>query len=385
MTMSNLFTSESVSEGHPDKLCDQISDAILDACLAQDPYSRVAVETMAKGETVILSGEVTSGAEVNLEAIVRQTVREIGYTYVDDPFHGDSIEIINLLTGQGGEIADAVDAEGEDAQGVTDGEVSLDTLGAGDQGLMFGYATNETSELMPLPILLAHKLVRRLADGRRGDHTWLRPDAKSLVTVEYEDDTPRAVDTVLVSTQHDEDVDQEFIMEYVRDELAPRVLANWFSPEIEVIVNPSGSFKEGGPSVDAGLTGRKLQVDTYGGAAPHGGGAFSGKDPTKVDRSAAYFARFVARSIVEAELADRAVLQVSYGIGLPDNISLYVNTFGTGDDRVALEFARQFDYRPGKIIDRLNLLRPIYRKTATYGHFGKPELSWEQTAAEVGA
>jgi len=366
---SYLFTSESVSEGHPDKVCDQISDAILDACLAEDPHSHVAVETGVKNDAVVLFGELTTGATVDPEAIVRDTVREIGYTDPEDPFNADGLSVTDHLTEQGQEIGAAV-ADGE-------------TLGAGDQGLMFGYATNETPELMPLPILLAHRLVKGLTHDRRNGESWIRPDAKSLVTVKYENHRPVGVQTVLISTQHAKGQSQEFITEYVRDRLVPDVLGTWATPELDVIVNPSDSFVEGGPSVDAGLTGRKIIVDTYGGRGRHGGGAFSGKDPTKVDRSAAYFARFVARSIVEAGLAERVEIQVSYGIGLEDDLSLHVNTLGTGDNRAAFEFARQFDFRPGKIIERLDLRRPIYQQTAAYGHFGKPGLSWEQTAEEV--
>lgn len=380
MSMSSyLFTSESVSEGHPDKVCDQISDAILDACLEEDPHSHVAVETGAKNDTIVLFGELTTGATIDPEVIVRDTVREIGYTDPENPFNADGLSVTDHLTEQGQEIGEAV-ADGE-------------TLGAGDQGLMFGYATNETPELMPLPIQLAHRLVEGLAHDRRNGESWIRPDAKSLVTVKYEGERPVGVQTVLISTQHaerisaehPEDQTQEFIAEYVRDELVPDMIGDWATPDTNVIVNPSDSFVNGGPSVDAGLTGRKIIVDTYGGSGHHGGGAFSGKDPTKVDRSAAYFARFVARGIVEAGLADRAEIQVSYGIGLEDDISLHVDTLGTGDDRVAFEFARQFDFRPGKIIERLDLRRPIYRQTAAYGHFGKPDLSWEQTADEVHA
>jgi len=383
MSMSSkVFTSESVSEGHPDKVCDQISDAILDACLEEDPLSHVAVETAVKCGTAFLLGEITVydddvdlETDIAPEAVVRETVRKIGYTdpkysFSDDcdrPFHADLLEVENHLTGQGGEIEESV---GEDK--------------AGDQGLMFGYATNETPEFMPLPIQLAHKLVKGLAEDRRDSSSvWLRPDAKSMVSVEYEDQKPKRVQTVLVSTQH-KDGSLDTVKEYVRDELVPREIGDrWIDGNTDILVNTAGDFTDGGPAVDAGATGRKIIVDTYGGWGRHGGGAFSGKDPTKVDRSGAYFTRFVARNIVEAGLADRVEVQVSYAISEEDKISLHVDTFGTGDDRKAFQFARQFDYSPGNMIERLDLRRPIYEKTAKYGHFGKPGLSWEQTAEEV--
>ena len=362
-----LFTSESVSEGHPDKVCDQISDAVLDACLAQDPFSRVAVETLVKGDMVVLAGELTTKALVDYSSIVRQVVREIGYTLPGDPFHADNLKIKNLLTRQAQEIKVAVDGN----------------QGAGDQGLMFGYATDETPELMPLPILLAHRLAKGLADDRRQGYTWLGPDAKTQVTVDYADNRPHRVHKVLVSTQHAAHVGQKQIETYVREELTPRILDSWHHPNLIVLVNPSKSFVQGGPSADAGLTGRKIIVDTYGGMGRHGGGAFSGKDPSKVDRSGAYFARYVARQIIQAGLARRVEVQVAYAIGDEKLFSLHVNTFGTGDDQVAKAYAEQFDYRPGAIIDFLDLRRPIYRDTAVYGHFGKPHLSWEQERVGV--
>ena len=378
MGMRYHFTSESVSEGHPDKVCDQISDAILDACLAQDPRSRVAVETLAKGDTVVLAGEVTSKAVVDYEAVVRQVVHEIGYTNPNDPFNADALRIIDLLSPQANEIGEAVWKSAADPK--LDGQAPVvdEVQGAGDQGLMFGYATDETPELMPLPILLAHRLAQGLAEDRRGEVSWLGPDAKTQVTVEYQDEVPVAVRKVLVSTQHGRDIEHRRIVAYVREVLVPRVLRDRHHAGVDVIVNPSGSFIQGGPSADAGLTGRKIIVDTYGGMGRHGGGAFSGKDPSKVDRSGAYFARHVARRIVRAGLARRAEVQVAYAIRLAEPFSWYVNTFGTGDDQEATEFARQFNFEPAQIIEFLDLQRPIYRETAAYGHFGKPHLPWEQ-------
>ena len=375
--MNYYFTSESVTEGHPDKVCDQISDAVLDACLKGDPRSRVAVETLVKGGAVVLAGEITSRVDVDVDSIARTVVREIGYTDPEEAFHADGIRIRNLLTEQASEIADAVVGR-QDGRAEGDG---VSGLGAGDQGLMFGYATNETPELMPLPILLAHRLAQGLAEDRRNGEDWLRPDGKTQVTIAYENDVPRSVSKVLVSAQHAREVGRTRVEAYVREALVPRILGSWYREgATEIVVNPSGSFVEGGPSADAGLTGRKIIVDTYGGFGRHGGGAFSGKDPSKVDRSGAYFARYVARAIVEAGIARRAEIQVSYAIGVAHPFSVYVNTFGTGDDAAAVEFANQFDFRPASIIERLDLLRPIYRRTAAYGHFGRPEFSWEDSA-----
>ncbi|MGQ9858118.1 MAG: methionine adenosyltransferase [Thermodesulfobacteriota bacterium] len=365
----SLFTSESVCEGHPDKVCDYIADSILDAHISQDPRARVACEVLCKEDHVVLAGEITSGASVDHEAVARQAIREIGYIYDDQPFKADAVRVIQLITRQAPEIAQGVDA-------TTNADKEQ---GAGDQGIMFGYATEETPELMPLPIILAHRLARGLADDRRsGAFPWLRPDGKTQVTVEYENGTPVGVARILVSTQHSADVDRETILAYVRQHLAPRVLGNWYRPDMEIRVNPTGSFVQGGPSADCGVTGRKIIVDTYGGAARHGGGAFSGKDPSKVDRSGAYFCRFVARQLVKEGIARRAEIQVAYMIGVAKPASVKVDTFGTGDPRAAAEFVRQFDFRPAAIIERLDLLKPIYRKTTNYGHFGKAGLPWEE-------
>jgi S-adenosylmethionine synthetase len=369
-TVVYTFTSESVSEGHPDKVCDTIADSILDAHLAADPRSRVACEVLVKENHVVLAGEITSNATLDYAEIVRRTVEEIGYTDEDQVFRPDNLDIHSFLTAQAGEIAQGVDADRS-----LSGE-----QGAGDQGIMFGYATDETPELMPLPILLSHKLARSLADHRRAKSVgWLRPDSKTQVSVRYEDGRPVQVTDVLVSTQHAADVSRDEIHAFVARTIVPEALTGWYRDDIKVLVNPTGSFVQGGPSADAGVTGRKIIVDTYGGMGRHGGGAFSGKDPSKVDRSGAYFCRFVAREIVKAGLASRAEVQVAYAIGVAKPVSVKVDTFGTGDARAAEAFVSEnFDFRPGAIIERLNLLRPIYRLTTNYGHFGKPELPWEQ-------
>jgi len=365
---SYVFTSESVTEGHPDKVCDLISDAILDAHLERDPEAHVAVETLCKGGEVVLAGEITSRASIDPEPIVRETVRHIGYDASEGPFGADTLRVTNLISAQASEIGAAVSGAGNGAR----------EQGAGDQGIMFGYASDETAELMPLPILLAHRLARGLAADRRSRVApWLKPDGKTQVSVRYEDGRPREVTGVLVSTQHAAAVTQAEIRAYVMATLLPRELGAWFHPRIDVIVNPSGSFVHGGPSADAGVTGRKIIVDTYGGAARHGGGAFSGKDPSKVDRSAAYFCRWVAREVVRAKLARRAEIQVSYAIGQARPMSVFVETFGTGDPAAARAHVAQFDFSPANIIARLGLKRPIYRTTTNYGHFGKPELPWE--------
>ncbi|MBW3622521.1 MAG: methionine adenosyltransferase [Armatimonadetes bacterium] len=367
-TPSFTFTSESVSEGHPDKVCDTISDAILDAYLAQDPRSRVACETLCKEDVVVLAGEITSTGTVDHEAVAREAIRQIGYTDPSEKFNADGVNVIQVLTTQSPEIS----------QGVTADTSLVGEQGAGDQGIMFGYATDETPELMPLPILLSHRLVAGLADDRRtGNYPWIRPDSKSQVSVVYEGNTPIAVSTVLISTQHSADVSREEIIEYVQGTLAPRILGDWWNRDIQVLVNPTGSFVWGGPSADAGLTGRKIIVDTYGGYGRHGGGAFSGKDPSKVDRSGAYFTRYVARQVVKEGLAKKAEVQVGYAIGVAQPVSVKVDTFGTGDERAAEAFVRQFDFRPAAIIEQLDLLRPIYRSTTNYGHFGKAYLPWE--------
>ena len=358
---SYVFTSESVSEGHPDKVCDFIADSILDAHLAKDPKSRVACEVLVKSGEVVLAGEITSSAAVNFEAVARAAIREIGYTDPKESFNADGVNVTQFLSRQAGEIGQGVDVGG-----------------AGDQGIMFGYATDETPELMPLPILLAHKLAKQLTEARKSKQvSWLRPDAKTQVSVEYADNKPVAVRTVLVSTMHARDVSQNDIKQYVASTLCPDVLGSWYRDDIEVLVNPTGSFVEGGPSADCGVTGRKIIVDSYGGMGRHGGGAFSGKDPSKVDRSGAYFCRFVARQIVKKGIARRAEVQVGYAIGRPEPVSVRVETFGTGDARAAEELVRTFDFRPRAIIERLDLLRPIYKQSTNYGHFGRPGLSWE--------
>jgi len=367
-TVAYTFTSESVSEGHPDKVCDTIADAILDAHLAADPRSRVACEVLVKENRVVLAGEITSSAVVDYDALVRRVVAEIGYTDADQPFRPENLEVLCFLSAQAAEIAQGVDADTS-----LSGE-----QGAGDQGIMFGYATDETAELMPLPILLAHRLAHALADHRRrGTVPWLRPDAKTQVSVRYEDGRPVAVTDVLVSTMHSPDVERDAIHQFVALTLVPEVLGSWFHDDINIMVNPTGSFVQGGPSADAGVTGRKIIVDTYGGMGRHGGGAFSGKDPSKVDRSGAYFCRYVARQVVKAGLAKRAEVQVAYAIGVAQPVSVKVETFGTGDEHAAAEFVRGFDFRPGAIVEQLDLLRPIYSRTTNYGHFGKADLPWE--------
>ena len=364
-----VFTSESVSEGHPDKACDYIADSILDAHLAQDLQARVACEVLCKGSNLILAGEISSAVTIDYDRIAREAIREIGYTDPTQEFHANGVRVQQFITAQAPEIALGVGGRGDPGR----------EQGAGDQGIMFGYATDETPELMPLPIALAHRLGRLLAQDRHaGVEPWLRPDAKTQVSVLYKSDKPIAVSSVLISTQHSPEVDSNYILEYVTRRLAPRALGTWYSNQISFTVNPAGSFLQGGPSADCGVTGRKIIVDTYGGAAHHGGGAFSGKDPSKVDRSAAYFCRYVARQIVLHGLASRAEIQVAYAIGLAKPVSVKVDTFGTGDAREAEEFVRTFDFRPAAIIERLNLLRPIYRQTTNYGHFGKPDLPWEE-------
>ncbi|MHB1463287.1 MAG: methionine adenosyltransferase [Armatimonadota bacterium] len=360
-----LFTSESVSEGHPDKVCDFIADRILDACLQGDPESHVACEVLAKSGHVILAGEIGTSASFSYDDVVRAAIRDIGYTDDTEPFNANKVTITNIITAQSPEIDEAVDGHGKQ--------------GAGDQGIMFGYASSETPELMPLPILLAHRLAWQLAEDRKsGRNPGLRPDSKTQVTVRYEGTKPVCVDTVLVSSQHRPDYSQEELYRYVVTELAPRALGDWYHLDIKYIVNPSRSFILGGPSSDCGVTGRKIIVDTFGGAARHGGGAFSGKDPSKVDRSAAYFCRYVARQLVKAGLAQRVELQVAYAIGEEQPVSLFVDTFGTGVDITALSYAKEnFDFTPAAIILQLDLLQPIYSTTTNYGHFGRPGLPWE--------
>jgi S-adenosylmethionine synthetase len=359
------FTSESVTEGHPDKVCDYIADSILDAYLEKDPASHVACEVLCKDNHVILAGEIKANAQIEIETVVRTAIGEIGYTDEATAFNADSVVITNLLGRQAAEIDQGVSGAKEQ--------------GAGDQGLMFGFATDETPELMPLPILLAHRLSAGLADDRKTKAvSWLRPDGKTQVTVRYRSGKPVEVTAVVVSTQHALGVARETIEAYVRQELLPKRLGSWHNPGARVLVNPTGAFTSGGPSADCGVTGRKIIVDTYGGSARHGGGAFSGKDASKVDRSAAYFARYVARNIIAAGLARKAEVQVSYAIGVAEPVSLFVDTFGTGDDDKAERFAARFDFRPASIIQKLGLLNPIYRQTTNYGHFGKTFLAWEK-------
>ncbi len=375
MSDSYLFTSESVSEGHPDKVADQVSDAILDAILEQDKVARVACETMVNTGMVIISGEITTSAWVDMADIVRGTIKRIGYE-ASMGFDWQSCAVLVALDKQSQDIA----------QGVNEGEgVDLDQ-GAGDQGLMFGYATNETPELMPMPISLAHKLVKKQADVRKaGKLSWLRPDAKSQVTIKYVDGKPAGIDAVVLSTQHSPEIEYKQLQEAIMEEIIKPVLpSEWLDKDTKYLINPTGRFVVGGPVGDCGLTGRKIIVDTYGGMARHGGGAFSGKDPSKVDRSAAYASRYVAKNIVAAGLADRCEIQVAYAIGVARPVSIRVDTFGTGrlaDGKIADLVHEQFDLRPKAIIRDLDLLRPIYGPTAAYGHFGREDegFSWEQT------
>ena len=377
MSEYSLFTSESVSEGHPDKMADQISDAILDAIIKDDKDARVAVETMVKTGMVVVAGEVTTSTYVDLENVVRDVVNDIGYNSSRVGFDGASCAVLNAIGQQSQDIA----------MGVNEGEGAHKEQGAGDQGLMFGYATNETDVLMPAPIYYSHRLVEKQAELRKsGALPWLRPDAKSQVTLRYDDDgKPVAVDAVVLSTQHDEDVTQEEIHNAILEQVIKDVLpAQWLHSGTKYHINPTGHFIIGGPVGDCGLTGRKIIVDTYGGAARHGGGAFSGKDPSKVDRSAAYAGRYVAKNVVAAGLADRCEIQVSYAIGVAEPTSIAINTFGTGkiDDARISELVREhFDLRPKGLIEMLDLKRPIYRKTAAYGHFGREDadFTWEHT------
>jgi S-adenosylmethionine synthetase len=376
MSTSYLFTSESVSEGHPDKMADQISDAILDAMLSADPKSRVACETMITTGMTIVAGEITTNASVDYSQVVRETIRDIGYTSSDMGFDADSCAVLVALDKQSPDIA----------QGVNEDEGDHKEQGAGDQGLMFGYACNETDTLMPAPIDYAHRLVRKQSEVRKsGKLPWLRPDAKSQVTFTYEDDKPTAINAVVLSTQHAPDVSNEDLREAIMEEIIKPVLPkNWLNDKTRYHINPTGRFVVGGPMGDCGLTGRKIIVDTYGGMARHGGGAFSGKDPSKVDRSAAYASRYVAKNIVAAGLAEKCEVQVSYAIGVARPTSITIETFGTSQlDQQALSDAvnEVFDLRPKGIIDMLDLLRPIYRATAAYGHFGRSDLDlpWEKT------
>ena len=373
MAKNYLFTSESVTEGHPDKVCDKVSDAILDEFLKGDPDSRVAVETMTTTGFVGIAGEVTSKAKFDIEQLIRKTITEIGYNDPELKFDSDSCDVMIKLDTQSPDIS----------QGVTAAENK--EQGAGDQGLMFGYATNETEELMPLPILMAHKLTKKLTDVRKnGDLTWVRPDGKSQVSVRYEDDKPKQLEAIVISTQHSPDISHDEITKQIIEHVIKPVCGQLWTDDIKIHVNPTGNFVIGGPHGDAGLTGRKIIVDTYGGMGRHGGGAFSGKDPSKVDRSACYMCRYVAKNIVAAGLADRCEVQVAYAIGVAEPVSLMVSTFGTNkisEDDIEKLVKKHFDMRPAEIVKKLDLKKPIYQKTAAYGHFGRneSEFGWEKT------
>ncbi|KLU60522.1 S-adenosylmethionine synthase [Peptococcaceae bacterium CEB3] len=383
--VKRLFTSESVTEGHPDKICDQISDAILDAIFAKDPEARVACETAVTTGLVLVSGEITTHCYVDIPHIVRDTIREIGYTRAKFGFDADTCAVLTSIGEQSADIALGVDKALEAKTGeMSDGEI--EAIGAGDQGMMFGYATNETDSYMPLPIDLAHRLARRLSEVRKSDLLdYLRPDGKTQVTVEYQDNKPARVDTIVISTQHHPQIAQEQIRrDLLEHVIFPTVPAELLDEHTKYFINPTGRFVIGGPQGDAGLTGRKIIVDTYGGMARHGGGAFSGKDPTKVDRSAAYAARYVAKNVVAAGLAERCEIQLAYAIGVARPVSVSVETFGTGripDEKIGQLVKANFDLRPAGIIKSLNLRRPIYRQTAAYGHFGRTDLDlpWEMT------
>jgi S-adenosylmethionine synthetase len=382
-----LFTSESVTEGHPDKMCDQISDAVLDACLAQDPMSRVACETATKTGFVMLLGEITTNAHIDFDKLARKVIIDIGYDDSDKGFDGNSCGVQVAIAKQSSDIDMGVSKSDEDKKSGSH-EDEIGKIGAGDQGMMFGFACNETPTLMPMPIYLAHKLTRKLTEVRKnGTLPWLRPDGKSQVTIEYRKGKPYRVDTVLISTQHGPDVTQKEIFEKVKQYVIDPVLSESgieFNGDLKVFVNPTGRFVIGGPMGDAGVTGRKIIVDTYGGTGRHGGGAFSGKDPTKVDRSAAYACRWVAKNIVAAGLAERCEIQVAYAIGVAHPLSINVETFGTGtisDDKIVELISKNFDLRPGAIIRDLDLRKPIYQQVAAYGHFGRDDLdlTWERT------
>lgn len=379
-----LFTSESVTEGHPDKLCDQISDAILDAVIAQDPYARVAVETTATTGMAMVMGEMSTECYVDIPRLIRSVITEIGYDKSDYGFDGNTCAVLTAIDEQSTDIALGVDKALEYKEGASDD--GLDTIGAGDQGIMFGYASNETPELMPMAIAFAHKLAKKLTDVRKsGELKYLRPDGKTQVTIEYDGDKPVRVDTVLISTQHDPDVSQAEIKEdLIAKVIKPVIPSNLLDDGTKYYINPTGRFVIGGPHGDSGLTGRKIIVDTYGGYGNHGGGCFSGKDPTKVDRSAAYMARYIAKNIVAAGLADKCEIQFAYAIGIARPVSVFVDSFGTGkvsDEKLADIVEANFDLRPAAIIRDLDLRKPIYRQLASYGHFGRPELdlTWERT------
>ena len=378
MINNYVFSSESVGEGHPDKVADYISDSILDACLEQDKFSRVACETLVKSNCVVIAGEITTKAVLDYEKIVRNAIREIGYVNSDDVFHADQVFLTNLLTKQPPDIAQGVDAR--KAKGKKTAE-----QGAGDQGIMFGYATNETPEMMPAPIMFAHRILTELAKQRKSGKApkWLRPDCKSQVAVAYEDGKPAYIENVVVSTQHAAGVSHAEIEKYIIEKVVKKVLPKkLITKKTQFLVNPTGNFVVGGPQGDSGLTGRKIIVDSYGGTGRHGGGAFSGKDPSKVDRSAAYMCRWVAKNIVAAGFADKCEIQVAYAIGYPQPLSIAIETFGTAkvpDEEIEKAVRSVFSFKPADIISQLDLLRPIYKKTTNYGHFTKADLPWEQT------
>jgi S-adenosylmethionine synthetase len=379
MSRRYIFSSESVGEGHPDKVCDTISDAVLDACLANDAKSRVACETYAKSNIVVVGGEITTKTYLDINAIVRDAIREIGYVHDDDVFHADKVFIMNVITAQSPDIAQGVDARAVDGKETAE-------QGAGDQGLMFGYACDETPELMPAPIMFAHRLGKELTRVRKtGGAKWLRPDAKSQVSVIYEGGKPVGISNVVISTQHSADVKHSEIRSFIIEEIIKKELpAEMLTRETEFLINPTGNFVVGGPQGDTGLTGRKIIVDTYGGMGRHGGGAFSGKDPSKVDRSAAYMGRYVAKNVVASGLATRCEVQFAYAIGHPRPVSIHIDTFGTNTvDETKIEKAvtEVFSFKPADIVTQLDLLRPIYSLTTNYGHFGKnnPEITWERT------
>ena len=379
MSKSFIFSSESVGEGHPDKVSDSISDSILDACLEQDSKSRVACETLVKSNCVTIAGEITTDAIFDYEKVVREAIRKIGYINDDDIFHADQVFITNQLTAQSRDIGQGVDAAAAEGKDTAE-------QGAGDQGIMFGYACNETDELMPAPVMFAHRILRKMGEVRHAgiEAKWLRPDCKSQVALKYEDGQMVGIENVVVSTQHAADVDNDTIRSFITEEIVkPSLPAELLSSNTKYLINPTGRVVVGGPQGDSGLTGRKIIVDTYGGWGRHGGGAFSGKDPSKVDRSAAYMCRWVAKNIVAAQLADRVEIQLAYAIGYPDPTSITIDCFGTDkapEQRIQDAIKEVFSFKPANIVSQLDLLRPIYRETTHYGHFGKAALPWEQTS-----
>ena len=378
MSKSFIFSSESVGEGHPDKVSDSISDSVLDACLEQDPNSRVACETLVKSNCVTIAGEITTNSKFNYEEVVRDAIRKIGYINDDDVFHADQVFFTNQITAQSRDIGQGVDAAAADGKETAE-------QGAGDQGIMFGYACNETEELMPAPVMFAHRILRRMAEIRHAgvQATWLRPDCKSQVALKYEDGRMVGIENVVVSTQHAASADNETIRSFITEEIIkPSLPDELLSADTKYLINPTGRFVIGGPQGDSGLTGRKIIVDTYGGWGRHGGGAFSGKDPSKVDRSAAYMCRWVAKNIVAAGLAERVEIQTAYAIGYPQPTSITIDCFGTekvSEESIERAILQVFSFKPADIVSQLDLLRPIYRETTHYGHFGKSELPWEQT------